>query len=113
MRDANIPKGAGFGRDANPRKPGLIDFGFTLEHGSRAQRRETLRQLQQFRRQGIPGAAEALADARQRLEVRAYRHWRVSLSGREPFEVLSPTPCTAAEIHGVWPGAQLEPITHD
>ena len=62
MPHDNFPKGAGLGRDANRQRPGLVDFDWTMANGSRAQRREILRQLKMYKRQGVPGAAESLAD---------------------------------------------------
>lgn len=62
MSHANFPRGAGLGRDTNRSRPSLVDFDWTMANGSRAQRREILRQLKMYKRQGVPGAAEALAD---------------------------------------------------
>lgn len=60
MSAPNHPKGAGLGHDPNPHSPTLIDFEWTMQHGSRAQRREILRLLKMYRRQGVPGSDEAL-----------------------------------------------------
>lgn len=46
--------------DPYPKKTTTIDLPWTLQHVGRAQRREILRQLKQFRRQGVPGADEEL-----------------------------------------------------
>lgn len=62
MSHANFPRGAGLGRDANRSRPSLVDFDWTMANGSRAQRREILRQLKMYKRQGVPGASEALAE---------------------------------------------------
>lgn len=63
----NHPRGAGLGRDANRRRPGLVDYEWTMLHGSRAQRREILRQLRTAKRQGNPEAAAVLADFQARF----------------------------------------------
>lgn len=42
---ANYPKGAGFGNDSNRHAPTLIDYGWIVRHGARAQRREALRAI--------------------------------------------------------------------
>ena len=62
MNNPNIPRGAGFGRDANPRKPGLLDYEWTARHGSRAQRRAALKLIRQAARDGHPDAQAVLAD---------------------------------------------------
>ena len=106
MSAGNYPKGAGLGRDPNPHNPTLIDFAWTAQHGSRAQRREILRLLKMQSRQGVPGAGEAL----QTLAgtPRAHRMWRVSLPGRAPFTVFCAQGATADEMLMQWPGATLE-----
>jgi len=106
MSHHDYPKGAGLGRDPNPRNPTLIDFAWTMQHGSRAQRREILRQLKQHSRQRVPGADEAL----QALAgtSRAHRMWRVSLPGRDTFTVYCAQGATADEMLLQWPGAALE-----
>ncbi len=107
---ANFPRGAGLGRDSNPRNPSLIDFDWTAQNGSRAQRREIVRQLKTFKRKGLPGAAEALVDL-EATDLRARRKsWRVSLPGRTPFNVICPQHASADEIRSQWPGAELESL---
>ena len=106
MSHDNYPKGAGLGRDPNPHNPTLIDFAWTAQHGSRAQRREILRLLKMQSRQGVPGADEALRTLAGMS--RAHRIWRVSLPGRAPFTVFCAQGATAAEIRQQWPGAALE-----
>lgn len=108
MTFGNLPRGAGLGRDSNRRKPGLIDYDFTLQHGTRAQRREVLRNLKLFARQGVPGAGEALEQAKVYFSKRAQRHWFVRPPGREGFHVVCTTPVTPAEILAQWPGAIVE-----
>lgn len=110
MSAGNFPKGAGLGRDPNPYNPTLIDFAWTAQHGGRAQRREILRQLKQHRRQGVPGADEAL-QAISRLSP-VHRMWRVSVPGRAPFVVYCAQGATADEMLQQWPGATLE-VAHD
>lgn len=105
---ANYPKGAGLGRDANPRQPGLVDYEWAMQHGSRAQRREILRQLKVAKRQGHPGAADTLAELQAYATRRASLAWRVSIPGREPFTVICPQRVTAHEILLQWPGAVVE-----
>lgn len=106
MAHDNYPKGAGLGRDPNPHNPTLIDFAWTMQHGSRAQRREILRQLKQHRRHGVPGADEALQSI-SRLSP-AHRMWRVSVPGRDPFVVYCAQGATADEMLQQWPGATVE-----
>lgn len=103
---SHLPKGSGLGRDPNPHHPTLIDFAWTMQHGSRAQRREILRQLKMHSRQGVPGADEAL-HALSGMP-RAHRMWRVSLPGRAPFTVFCAQGATADEMLLQWPGAALE-----
>lgn len=110
MSHDNYPRGAGLGRDPNPHNPTLIDFDWTMQHGSRAQRREILRQLKTYRRQGVPGAAAALHGMRAHAEHRTSLTWRVSLPGREPFTVICPQRATAHDILAQWPGAVVEAI---
>ncbi len=105
---ANHPRGAGLGRDTNRRRPGLVDYGWTAENGSRAQRREILRQLKTAKRQGHPEAAETLADFQTYATHRASLVWHVSIPGREPFTVICPQRVTAREILLQWPGAMVE-----
>ncbi|MBL8438406.1 MAG: hypothetical protein JNM61_09425 [Zoogloeaceae bacterium] len=62
MSDPSIPRGAGFGRDANRMAPSLIDFRWTARHGSRAQRRAALKLIRQAARDGHPDAREVLAE---------------------------------------------------
>lgn len=62
MAHSDFPKGAGLGRDANRKRPGLVDYDWTMTNGSRAQRREIIRQLKMFKRQGHPEAAAMLAE---------------------------------------------------
>lgn len=62
MSNPAIPKGSGFGRDANPKRPGLVDFVWTAEHGSRAQRRVARKLIRQAARTGHPDARAVLAD---------------------------------------------------
>ena len=112
MTHNHYPKGAGLGRDADRRKPGLVDFDFTLQHGSRAQRREIVRMLKQYKRAGVPGAAEAADQAELRLAARSSRHWRVRLDNGLAFDVFNPTPCTAMEVLKHYPGAIVEAL-HD
>ena len=106
MSHDNYPKGAGLGRDPNPHNPTLIDFAWTAQHGSRAQRREILRLLKMQSRQGVPGADEALRTLAGMS--RAHRIWRVSLPGRAPFTVFCAQGATADEMLLQWPGAALE-----
>ncbi|MCK2128227.1 hypothetical protein MX652_16270 [Thauera aromatica] len=106
MSTANFPKGAGLGRDPNPYNPTLIDFEWTMQHGSRAQRREILRMLKMQSRQGVPGAHAALRTLAGMS--RAHRMWRVSLPGRAPFTVFCAQGATADEMRAQWPGAALE-----
>lgn len=106
MSAGNYPKGAGLGRDPNPHNPTLIDFAWTAQHGSRAQRREILRLLKMQSRQGVPGADEALRTLAGMS--RAHRMWRVSLPGRAPFTVFCAQGATADEMRQQWPGAALE-----
>lgn len=111
MSTGNYPKGAGLGRDTNPHRPTLIDFEWAMQHGSRAQRREILRQLKMYRRQGVPGAAEAmrsLAEHGRKPEPGAHRVWRVTVPGRAPFVVFVAQGATADEMLLQWPGAALE-----
>lgn len=111
MSHHDYPKGAGLGRDPNPHNPTLIDFEWTMQHGSRAQRREILRQLKMYRRQGVPGAAEAmrsLAEHGRKPEPGAHRVWRVTVPGRAPFVVFVAQGATADEMLLQWPGAALE-----
>lgn len=44
---------------------------------------------------------------------RMIRRWRVSLPGREPFNVICVQGATAAEIRRIWPGAQLKVMGRD
>ncbi|AVR89536.1 hypothetical protein [Thauera aromatica] len=106
MAHDNYPKGAGLGRDPNPRNPTPIDFDWTMQHGSRAQRREILRLLKMQSRQGVPGADEALRSLAGML--RAHRMWRVTPPGRTPFTVFCAQGATADEMLLQWPGAVLE-----
>lgn len=106
MSRGNFPKGAGLGRDPNPSSPTLIDFTWTMQHGSRAQRREIMRQLKIYRRQGAPGADEALQTIARTST--AHRMWCVSLPGRAPFTVFCAQGATADEMRMQWPGAALE-----
>lgn len=90
MAHDNYPKGAGLGRDPTPRNPTLIDFEWTMQHGSRAQRREILRQLKMYRRQGVSGAAEAmrsLAEHAHKPESGAHRVWRDDAESGAALEV--------------------------
>lgn len=108
MPHDNYPKGAGLGRDANRRRPGLVDYDWTLQHGGRAQRREILRQLKTYKRQGHPEAAAML----RALAPESGKVWLVRLAGREPFRVICPQHATAAEIRAQWPGADVE-VVHE
>lgn len=111
MAHHDFPKGAGLGRDPNPRNPTLIDFEWTVQHGSRAQRREILRQLKMYRRQGVPGADNALTSLSshpRQHEAGTHRVWRVLLPGREPFTVFVAQGATAEEMLMQWPGATVE-----
>lgn len=111
MSHDNYPKGAGLGRDPNPHRPTPVDFEWTMQHGSRAQRREILRQLKMYRRQGVPGAAEVMRSLSERLrspDDGAHREWRVSMAGRSPFVVFVAQGATANEMLQQWPGAKLE-----
>lgn len=111
---SNLPKGSGFGRDPNPHSPTLVDFAWTMQHGGRAQRREVLRQIKMYRRQGVPGADAALgslaAIPRDRASA-AHRVWRVAPPGRAPFVVFVAQGATAEEMLMQWPGAALE-VSH-
>ena len=82
-----------------------------MQHGSRAQRREILRQLKMYRRQGVPGASDAmrsLAEHAHKPEPGAHREWRVTVPGRAPFVVFVAQAATADEMLLQWPGAALE-----
>lgn len=106
-----VPKGAGLGRDANRKRPGLVDYEWTMQYGSRAQRREILRQLKMYRRQGVPGAAEvmrSIAEHTHQPEAGAHHVWRVTMPGRPPFVVFVAQGATADEMLLQWPGAALE-----
>jgi TPR repeat protein len=59
---ANIPRSAGFGRDANRKSPGMVDYAWTAIHGSRHQRREALKLIRRAAAAGNPDAMSALAD---------------------------------------------------
>ena len=107
MAHVNFPKGAGLGRDSNRRKPSPVDYEWTMQHGSRAQRREIVRQLKVFKRQGHPEAEGILR------ELTAGKVWLVCLSGREPFRVICPQRATAAEVIAQWPGAVVKEVGHD
>lgn len=107
MSYSPIPKGSGLGRDANPRRPALIDFGFTMQNGSRAQRREILRTLKGYARSGVPGAADEL---RRITAGPVFHTWRVTLPNRKPFVVTVPQGATASEVLAQWPGAKLEAL---
>lgn len=108
MPHDSVPKGAGLGRDANRRRPGLVDYGWTMQHGSRAQRREIVRQLKAYKRLGDPEAADML----QELTTETGKVWLVRLPGRDPFRVICPQRATADEIRAQWPGADVEAV-HD
>lgn len=113
---ANFPRGAGLGRDADRRRPGLVDFDWTMQHGGRAQRREILRQLKAHKRQGNAEAGSALDALRDRYSPAAgdgaAKVWRIALPGRAPFRVICPQLATAAEILAQWTGADVEAV-HD
>ena len=110
MAHNDIPKGAGLGRDADRRRPGLVDYNFTMQHGSRAQRREILRQMKMYARQGVPGAAAELQRMTAFAEQRTALKWRVYLPDREPFVVVCPQRATANQIIAQWPGAAVEVV---
>lgn len=110
MAHDNYPKGAGLGRDPNPHNPTLIDFDWTMQHGSRAQRREIMRQLKAYRRQGVPGAAAAFHGMQAYAEARTSLKWIVRLPDREPFSVVCPQRATAHDILRQWPGAIVEAV---
>ena len=110
MPHHDYPKGAGLGRDRDRRKPGLVDFEFTLQHGSRAQRREIVRMLKQYKRAGVPGAAEAAEQAQRRLAARTSRHWRVCLETGAEIDVFSTTPVTGLQVLKQFPGAVVEAL---
>ena len=67
MSHHDYPKGAGLGRDPTPKAPTPVDYTWTMQHGSRAQRREIVRQLKVFVRQGVPGAEQMLREAQNAL----------------------------------------------
>lgn len=104
------PKGAGLGRDVDRRRPGLVDFDWTMQHGSRAQRREIQRQLEMYRRRGVPGADDALTTLAggARRPAGVHLRWRVILPGREPFVVSCAHGATASQVRAQWPGAVVE-----
>ncbi len=104
---ANYAKGAGLGRDANRRRPGLVDYGFVMDNGGRAQRREVLRQLKAAKRAGLPDAAETLA-AFQAHDSQTAHAWRIILPGRAPFVAWAMQGATAAEVRAQFPGARVE-----
>lgn len=106
MPHDNFPKGAGLGRDTNRHRPGLVDFDWTMLHGGRAQRREILRQLKTYKRQGHPEAAGKLHE----LATETGKVWLVRLPGRDPFRVICPQRATAGEIRAQWPGADVEAV---
>lgn len=112
MPHSNYPKGAGLGSDPGTRSWRLVDFDWTMQHGSRAQRREILRQLKMYRRQGVPGADDALRNfgdsAYQPAGTAEHRAWRVMPPGRAAFVVLCSKGATAGEILAQWPGAAVE-----
>lgn len=110
MSHNSYPKGAGLGRDPNPRNPTLVDFEWTMQHGSRGQRREIQRQLKMYRRQGVPGADDVLRTLGSVSVHAAGKHnaWRVRLAGRAPFIVLCAQGATADEVRAQWPGAVVE-----
>ncbi|MCK0508475.1 hypothetical protein [Aromatoleum anaerobium] len=110
MAHDNYPRGAGLGRDANPRQPGLVDYEWTMQYGSRSQRREIVRQLKMYKRQGQPGAERMLADMQAFAAARTSREWMVSLPGQEPFRVVCPKLSTANEICTQFPGAVVEAL---
>lgn len=62
MSHFNFPKGAGFGRDPHPHNPALIDYGWIVRNGARAQRREALRIIRMAATQGDQAAQAVLAD---------------------------------------------------
>lgn len=105
---ADFPRGAGLGRDTNRKRPGLVDYEWTMQNGSRAQRREILRQLKTAKRHGIPDAAGTLAELEAYTTHRTSLAWIVSLPGRAPFTVICPQRVTAREILLQWPGALVE-----
>lgn len=110
MAHSDFPKGAGLGRDANRSRPGLVDYNFTMQYGSRAQRREILRQMKQYARQGVPGAAVELQRMTAFAEQRTSMQWRVYLPDRAPIIVVCPQRCTANQIIAQWPGAAVEAV---
>lgn len=110
---SNYPKGAGLGRDPNPKNPTLVDYGWTMQHGGRAQRRAVVRQLKAHQRQGVPGADEAMQVffGAERAPNAGPVHctWRVTLPGRPAFLVSCAQGATAEEMLRQWPNAKLEP----
>lgn len=62
MSNPSIPKGAGFGRDANAKRPSLIDYAWTAEHGSRAQRRAVRKLIRQAAAAGHLDVQAVLAE---------------------------------------------------
>ena len=112
MSHHDYPKGAGLGHDPGARSGRLVDFDWTMQHGSRAQRREIMRQLKVYRRQGVPGADDALRtfgdSARQPAGAAGHRAWRVTPPGRAAFVVFCAQGATADEILAQWPGAAVE-----
>ena len=62
--------GAGFGRDPNPHAPTLIDYGWIVRHGARAQRREALRLLRAHASGGDSSAAAVLSELKEEGHAR-------------------------------------------
>ncbi|MDO9599544.1 MAG: hypothetical protein Q7J47_17635 [Azoarcus sp.] len=110
MSHVNFPGGAGMGRDANRRRPGFVDYGWTAENGSRAQRREALRLLRAAAQQGHRDAAAVLADLQASAQPRTSMMWLVHVPGRPPFRVICPQAATAGEIRAQWPDAIVEAL---
>lgn len=62
MSHADIPKGAGFGRNTSNKQPTPLDFVWIAENGSRAQRREVVKKLKRYAAQGNQDAATVLSE---------------------------------------------------
>lgn len=107
---ANHPRGAGMGRDTNRRRPGFVDYGWTAENGSRAQRREAVRIMRNAAKLGDSEAAAALAELQASAQPMAALVWLVRAPGRNPFKVICPQRATASEIRAQWPGSEVEAI---
>lgn len=67
MAHDNYPRGASFGQQDDRRHAGTFDVEWIAAHGSRAQKREALRQLKRRAAEGNIDAAASLAYLERRL----------------------------------------------